>query len=62
MERDVFNEFGGFCSNLRFSEDRLLWSSVASKYGVYTVNKVLVNRYFGEVGNITSNPERNYFL
>jgi glycosyltransferase involved in cell wall biosynthesis len=62
IPREVFSEVGMFNENLRFSEDRMLWSYIAEKYEIFTVEDVLVNRYFGTDGNITSNINANYQL
>ncbi|EPJ56259.1 MAG: hypothetical protein OFPI_00490 [Osedax symbiont Rs2] len=60
IPREVLNDVGGFNHNLKFSEDRMLWSIIAERYEIYTVEEVLINRYFGHAGNITSNPAVNY--
>ncbi|WP_338366978.1 glycosyltransferase family 2 protein [uncultured Pseudoalteromonas sp.] len=56
----VLNEFGGFDESLHYAEDRLLWSQIAEKYDVFTIQKYLVTRHFGTEGNITSNPDKYY--
>lgn len=60
VPRKVLNEIGSFDEKLKFAEDRMLWSSIAEKYEIHTVEEVLVNRYFGTDGNITSNLSDNY--
>ena len=57
---EILNEFGGFDESLHYAEDRLLWSQIAKKYDVFTVQKYLVTRHFGTEGNITSSPEKYY--
>lgn len=60
IPRSIINEFGGFDESLRYAEDRLLWSQIASKYDIFTVPEYLVTRHFGTDGNITSNPDKYY--
>lgn len=57
---EILNEFDGFDESLHYAEDRLLWSQIAKKYDVFTVQKYLVTRHFGTEGNITSSPEKYY--
>ncbi|MCE2594721.1 glycosyltransferase family 2 protein [Motilimonas cestriensis] len=60
VRKDVVEECGGFDEELKFAEDRLLWSKISHRYEMHTVTKVLVKRYFGNEGNITFYPEKNY--
>ncbi|MEH6446281.1 MAG: glycosyltransferase family A protein [Oceanospirillaceae bacterium] len=62
VPRKVLEVVGGFDSNLKYAEDRMLWSSIAEKYELYTVEDILAKRYYGGEGNITSHPTKNYIL
>ncbi|WP_027590286.1 glycosyltransferase family 2 protein [Pseudomonas sp. RL] len=59
MERELATRFGGFDARLRFAEDRWLWTQVAERAEIHTVQEVLYHRLVGP-DNITAQPERHY--
>lgn len=59
MPRDLALRFGGFDERIRFAEDRWLWTQVAERAEIHTVQEVLYHRLVGPE-NITAHPERHY--
>ena len=59
VSRQVVNRFGGFDSDIRYAEDRWLWTQIAEKYELHTVPEFLSHRYIADT-NITSNPSKYY--
>ncbi|CAH0529064.1 glycosyltransferase family 2 protein [Vibrio hippocampi] len=59
VKRQSLIEVGLFDSEIRFAEDRWLWTQIAEFYQIHTVPEVLSYRHIGD-GNITSNPSK-YF-
>lgn len=59
MEREMAVRFGGFDTRIRFAEDRWLWTQVAERGEIHTVDEVLYHRLVGP-DNITAQPERHY--
>lgn len=57
--REALVAIGGFDQEIRFAEDRWLWTQVAENYEVHTVPEVLSHRYIAAT-NITSNPKKYY--
>lgn len=58
-KREAIVAVGGFDQEIRFAEDRWLWTQIAENYEVHTVPEVLTNRYVAAT-NITSNPKKYY--
>lgn len=58
VRRDVFLEAGGFPTELRYAEDRLLWTKIARGYAVSTLPEVMVKK-INSPNNLTSAVERN---
>lgn len=57
--RTALNDVGGFDTDIRYAEDRWLWTQIARTHEIHTVAEVLSRRYIG-AGNITRNPARYY--
>ena len=57
--REAIMAVGGFDTEIRFAEDRWLWTQIAHDYEVHTVPEVLSNRFIGTT-NITANPAKYY--
>ncbi len=59
MQRDVFDESGGFRVGIRIGEDFLLWSSVAMRYRFAFLNKVLA--YYNNDVPASARATRNLY-
>lgn len=57
INRSVLVDKGGFDTDIRFAEDRWLWTQIAEHGEVHTVPEVLSYRHIAD-GNITSNPSK----
>lgn len=59
VPKEVIASIAKFDTEIRFSEDRWLWTQISYVYEVHTVPEVLYHRFIGK-SNITSNPSRYY--
>ncbi|MEC7839818.1 MAG: glycosyltransferase [Chlamydiota bacterium] len=59
IHKKVFNTVGYFKENLKYSEDYDMWLRIAKQYGVYPLNKTLVN-YRVHDNQLSSHPQIMY--
>ena len=59
VARKAVVEMGGFDPQIRFAEDRWLWTQISEKYEIFTVAEILYHRLVGK-DNITAHPEKSY--
>lgn len=57
--REILHRFNGFDPEIRYAEDRWLWTQIAENYEIHTVPELLSHRYIDDT-NITSNPSKYY--
>jgi glycosyltransferase involved in cell wall biosynthesis len=57
--RQAVVDCGGFDPEIRFAEDRWLWTQIAEHYDIHTVAEILYHRLVG-CDNITAHPEKSY--
>lgn len=57
--REILLAVGGFDVEIRYAEDRWLWTQLAASHEIYTVTEILSERFISG-NNITANPAKYY--